>query len=33
LAVLSPRLIRHAHSRRIDDVKPIISAWSKLSSE
>jgi len=33
LAVLSPRLRRHAHSRRIEDVKPIMSAWSKLSSE
>ena len=33
LARLSPRLTRHAHSRRIDDAKPMASAGSKLSSE
>src|SRR5690348_4848580 len=33
LAVLSPRLSRQAHSRRIEDSKPIASAGLKLSSE
>src|SRR5262249_4941386 len=33
LARLSPRFTRQAYSLRIDEAKPIISAWSKLSSE
>ena len=33
LARLSPRLTRQAYSLRMDEAKPSISAWSKLSSE